>query len=47
MIVNSNLVKELRKYCRGKYVLIVKDLNNIKIETGANYRIQIKDKFDL
>lgn len=46
-IVNFDFVKELHKYFRGKYILILNDLKGSKIETGANYRDQINEKFRL
>jgi two-component system, LytTR family, response regulator len=47
IIVNCNYIKELHKYFRGKYILIINDIHRTKIETGASYRNQIKNKFNL
>jgi two-component system LytT family response regulator len=47
VIVNFNFVKELHKYFRGKFILIINDIKGSKIETGASYRNQINDKFSL
>jgi two-component system, LytTR family, response regulator len=42
LIVNTNFVKEYRKYFRGKYLLVLDDLNNTKLETGRSYTENIK-----
>lgn len=47
VIVNFNFVKELHKYFRGKYILVMNDLQKTKIESGASYRDQINEKFRL
>jgi two-component system LytT family response regulator len=47
VIINSTAVMELHKYLRGKYILIVNDIQRTKIETGASYHNQIKEKFNL
>ena len=40
-IVNTAYVKEFRKYFRGKYILILDDLKNTRIETGRTYSEKI------
>jgi two-component system LytT family response regulator len=42
-IVNLNLVKEYRKYFRGKYILVLDDISFTKLETGRSYTNSIKD----
>jgi len=37
IIVNMNFVKEYRKYFRGKYILVLDDTNNTRLETGRAY----------
>jgi two-component system, LytTR family, response regulator len=46
-IINCTFVKELHKYFRGKFIINISDLNRTKIETGANYREKIMNKFNL
>lgn len=41
IIVNLNFVKEYRKYFRGKYILVLDDLNNTKLETGRSFSNEI------
>jgi len=41
-IVNVNFVKEYRKYFRGKYILVLDDLNNTKLETGRSFTDEVK-----
>ncbi len=43
IIVNTDFIKEFRKYFRGKYILILDDVKNTKIETGRSYTNEIKD----
>ncbi|MDA3927670.1 MAG: LytTR family transcriptional regulator DNA-binding domain-containing protein [Prolixibacteraceae bacterium] len=43
IIVNVNFVKEYRKYFRGKYILLLDDLNNTKLETGRSYTDELKE----
>jgi two-component system LytT family response regulator len=43
VIVNSNHIKEFRKYFRGKYILILDDVHHTKLETGRNYTEEIKE----
>jgi two-component system, LytTR family, response regulator len=43
IIVNINFVKEYRKYFRGKYILVLDDTNNTKLETGRSFSESIKD----
>lgn len=42
-IVNLNFIKEYRKYFRGKYILVLDDLNNTKLETGRSFTNSIKE----
>jgi len=42
-IVNINFVKEYRKYFRGKYILVLDDLNNTKLETGRSFAEDLKE----
>ena len=41
-IVNTDYIKEFRKYFRGKFVLILNDTKNTKIETGRSYSERIR-----
>lgn len=43
VIVNSNHIREFRKYFRGKYILVLDDVNHTKLETGRSYAEEIKD----
>lgn len=43
IIVNTDHIKEFRKFFRGKYILILDDLKNTKIETGRSYTDGIRD----
>lgn len=43
VVVNTDHIKEFRKYFRGKYILILDDLKNTKIETGRSYTDGIRD----
>jgi len=43
IIVNVNFIKEYRKYFRGKYILVLDDLNNTKLETGRTYTDGLKE----
>lgn len=42
-IVNINFVKEYRKYFRGKYILVLDDLNNTRLETGRSFSDGLKE----
>lgn len=42
-IVNLDFIKEYRKYFRGKYILVLDDLNNTKLETGRSFTNSIKE----
>jgi len=42
VIVNTDYIKEFRKYFRGKFILILDDSKNTKIETGRSYSEEIK-----
>ena len=42
VIVNTDLIKEFRKYFRGKFILILNDSKNTRIETGLSYSEEIK-----
>jgi two-component system, LytTR family, response regulator len=37
VIVNVNFIKEYRKYFRGKYILVLDDVNNSRLETGRAF----------
>lgn len=43
IIVNLDLVKEYRKYFRGKYILVMDDVGGTKLETGRAYTSFIKE----
>ncbi len=43
IIVNTDYIKEFRKYFRGKYILVLDDVSNTKIETGRFYNNEIRD----
>lgn len=43
VIVNSDHIKEFRKYFRGKYILVLDDLNHTKLETGRSITDEIKE----
>jgi two-component system LytT family response regulator len=43
VIVNTEHIKEYRKYFRGKYILILNDITSTKIETGRSYNEEIND----
>lgn len=45
-IVNIDYVREFRKYFRGKYVLVLDDLKNTKIESGRSYSHTICELFE-
>lgn len=47
VIINCNYVKELHKYFRGKFIVIIDDINQTKLETGGNYKNIIREKFNL
>lgn len=42
-LVNVNHIKEFRKYFRGKYILVLDDVYDTKIETGRSYTDQVKE----
>ena len=42
VIVNTEHIKEFRKYFRGKYILILDDAKHSKIETGRSFTDEIK-----
>jgi two-component system, LytTR family, response regulator len=43
IIVNSDHIKEFRKYFRGKYILVLNDVSHTKIETGRSFTEEIND----
>lgn len=43
VIVNIEYIKEFRKYFRGKYILVLDDNTNTKIETGRFYVDEIRN----
>jgi len=45
-IVNIDYIMEFRKYFRGKFVLVLNDLKNTKIETGRSYSNKISELFE-
>ena len=45
VIVNSDHIKEFRKYFRGKYILVLDDVNHTKLETGRSYTDDIREFF--
>lgn len=45
ILVNINHIKEFRKYFRGKYILVLDDVYDTKIETGRSYTDQVKELF--
>lgn len=42
LLVNANYVKEYRKYFRGKYILVLDDANQTKLESGRSYIENLK-----
>lgn len=47
IIVNLNFVKEYRKYFRGKYILVLDDVNATKIETGRSFSDIIRENLSI
>ena len=43
VIVNINFIVEYRKYFRGKYILILDDVNKTKVETGRSFNNDLKN----
>lgn len=41
-LVNTNFVKEFRKYFRGKYILMLDDVKGSRVETGRSFSDTIK-----
>lgn len=46
IIVNVNFIKEYRKYFRGKYILVLDDFNNTRLETGRSFSDCLKEFID-
>lgn len=46
-IVNFSFVREYRKYFRGKYILILSDINSTKLETGRSFSDKIKEQLSI
>lgn len=46
IIVNTDYILEFRKYFRGKYILVMDDLERSKIETGRSYSDEIRKLID-
>jgi two-component system LytT family response regulator len=46
VIVNLDYIKEYRKYLRGKYILLLDDINNTRLETGRSFTDCFKDILD-
>jgi two-component system, LytTR family, response regulator len=42
LIVNMGYVKEFRKYLRGKYILVLDDRDNTRVETGRSFADTVK-----
>lgn len=42
-LINTNFVKEYRKYFRGKFIIVLDNKQGTKIETGRSYTHQIKE----
>jgi len=42
VIVNMGYVKEFRKYLRGKYILVLDDVDNTRVETGRSFADTVK-----
>lgn len=42
IIVNTDHIREFRKYFRGKYILVLNDLHGTKIESGRSYSERIR-----
>lgn len=42
VIVNVNYIKECRKYFRGKYILVLEDVDKTKLETGRSFSDEVK-----
>jgi two-component system, LytTR family, response regulator len=47
LLINRNFVKEMHKYFKGKYVIIMDDKSQTKLVSGGMYSSVIKDFFDL
>jgi len=47
IVVNRNFVKEYRKYFRGKFILILDDTKNTRIETGRSYTEKINELLNI
>lgn len=43
VIVNTNHIKEFRKYFRGKYIIVLDDVNHTKIESGRSFAEEIRE----
>jgi len=43
VIINSDHIREFRKYFRGKYIVVLNDVNQTKIETGRSFGEEIKE----
>lgn len=46
IVVNADFIKEYRKYFRGKYILVLDDTNNTRLETGRSYSDCLKEFTD-
>ena len=44
-IVNRQHINELRKFFKGKYVLLINDVHQTKITTGETYAAKVKEWF--
>jgi len=42
IIVNTDHIREFRKYFRGKYILVLDDVHGTKIESGRSYSERIR-----
>lgn len=46
-IVNVDFIKEFRKYFRGKFILVLDDLNNTRLETGRSFTESIREIMEI
>jgi two-component system LytT family response regulator len=46
-IINTNYLKEIQHYFRGKYVITIEDRNRTKITSGSTFQEALKRNFDL
>ncbi|TKG95821.1 response regulator transcription factor [Puteibacter caeruleilacunae] len=47
IVVNTDHIREYRKYFRGKYILVMNDIHQTRIETGRSYSEEIKQLIEV